>query len=312
MPDSKDRLLKFLERTTVLVTIDRRLRVLNSDLTDDEKVIANVEDLPYSSLVEFDNHISFEESFKSLDNPFEEFKEYIDDKIDDKVYHKELFIFLRKIRATLIPIYQDFDIQSLKGPLFYLNLPIASKFVLKPNIEIVLKNGFIYEICSEDLSGPVSAYIEKKLNLFNRLIPLVDYYLDIIKSQPKSQKSRSLKFRDIKLETSPRLKNFHKSLLEHNLIEKIDHRFFANCFSGKDVETKINWIESEASLIYLMKQLVFKEFIKEEGKWLALSNSFLRKSKTILPDKIMHTTAPCAQKIRAKVDECIDQLMLKP
>jgi hypothetical protein len=154
--------------------------------------------------------------------------------------------------------------------------------------------------------------IEQVINLLNIKIQWSNRELAIKTSRPKVNKDQSLKFVDNKLLDSLRLDAFRKSLVDSGLIDKMDARLFAKCFSGKKVDEKINWKNSEVSIIYFLKQLVKKGFIEDKSKWVALSNSFLRKSKPIDSELIKHTSTKCKNKeIILNIDACILQLVKK-
>lgn len=316
MNDLHDKLFKLLEKTSVHVKMDRTARIdywAPNDFTEPEKK-------PFCYSMRIDNYTSYEKYYEELENLFKEVKEQIGGKIENSIFYKENWIFLKRLKAEIFPLYENFDLNELPNIVnsFQSQMKFVQdisyfdsleKLLFEPGIEVIFKNGNYFEVDIEKIFKRINKHVIKKISLIKRLIPLVDNYLEIINSKSKSLKNKSFQFIESKYLGNSRLQALQDDLFDFGFIDKrIDIRLFKNCFSGKVVDEKINWTEDKIYLIYFVNQLVARKFIKPKEKWIALANSFLFRSETIIPSTFYYFSETTNTKVKLNIDKCLNHI----
>lgn len=314
MADSFNELLQLLERTNVTVEFDRtKVGYINYGPSEVEAGIKpDEEDRYYYYIVKVDGYSSLIKYSKRVDFLIQEFNKELENWINDKVYYKDVKNKLEKIKSVVLPIYSNLDISSFSDQTDIRERGIGNKnsYYFKPNIYINYVNGTELDSDFGEFRI-IEKFVDKKFYLAKRMETIAQSNLELLKEQGGGKKFESFKFKEERLPDSPRFTNFRIGLIDNGLIDKIDARLFSKCFSGKEVDKKINWKEkNKLSLAYFVRRLAANHLIENEDQWVALSNSFLFDSKTIIPNvfSTINRKKPPNKKIRGIIDEIIRQL----
>lgn len=310
-------LLQLLEKTTVIVEFDKtRYTFMNVDQTDVDpkpktktKTKPIEEDKYYLYTIRVDGYASFEKYCERIDVLIQNFNEEIESRIDNKLYYKEVKVRLNKLKSIIVPYYSKLDINFFSDQTHITKIGPKRSFYFEPNISIKYINGNALDSDYGEFRI-IEKFVEKKFYLAKRMEAIAKSSLELLKEQGVNKKLGTFKFLDEDLLNSQRLDNFRKGLIDNKLIDKIDARLFAKCFSGKEVEEKINWINKEISLVYFIRKLKSYLLNSKRVNWIAVSNIFLLNSETIDHKKIStaSTKIECSKKIRGIIDAIIKQL----
>ena len=314
MEDLFNELLQLLEKTTVYVEFDRtKIGYMNYGQDEvDAGIEPNEEDKYFYYTIKVDGYSNLIKYSERVDFLIQEFIKEIESQLNERVYYKNVKAQLEKIKSIVVPIYSNPDMVSFSDQADIRERVLGNKssYYFEPNIYLKYINGTKLD---SDLGEflIIKKFIKKKFYLARRIEAIAKSNLELLKEQGGGKKLETFKFMEDGLLDSPRFTNFRNGLIENGLIDKIDARLFEKCFSGKEVDEKVNWIFSKLSVVYFLRQLDKRQLVLNKAKWISLSNSFLLKNMTINPKTISHTTALCSKKIRGIIDELINGIASK-
>lgn len=314
MSDLFNELLQLLEKTTVLVEFDHtKIGYMNYGQSEaDQGVVPNEEDMYYYYTIKVDGYSNLINYSKRVDFLIQEFNKELESRISDKVYYKDVKNQLEKIKSVVLSIYSNLQISSFSDQTNIRERGVGNKtsYYFKPNIYINYVNGTELDSDFGEFRI-IEKFVEKKFYFAKRLIGLVESSFEKLKEEGANIKLGTLKFRDERLLNSSRLDDFRIKLFDSKQIDKLDARLFSKCFSGKEVDEKINWRSDNLSFVYFIRQLNRYLISSKRINWIEVSNSFLFNSQIIIPKKIRTTSALCSKDKRAIIDDIISQLELK-
>lgn len=315
MNDLFNELLQLLDKTSVTVEFDRtKVGYMNyGQSEDDEGLEPNEEDKYFYYTLKVDGYSNLTKYSERVDLLIENINEEVESRIDNKLYYKDVKNRLTKLKSIVVPIYSQLDINFFSDQIEQHQRIIGPKrsYYFQPNIFIKYLNGNALDSDFGEFRI-IEKFVEKKFYFAKRMIALVENSLERLNEDSTNKKSGTLKFQNEKILNNPKLVDFQKKLIDYNLIEKLNAAIFAKCFSGNEVEVKINWINTEVSLVFFIKQLDSMNLIVKKEKWIALSNSFLLNSEPIDHKKISHTTSGCKIAMKKIINNCINELVAKP
>jgi hypothetical protein len=314
MEDLFNELLLLLEKTIVIIEFDRtKIDYMNYSQSDVEAGIKpNEEDRYFSYTVMVDGYSNLIKYSKRVDYLIQEFIKEIDSQVNNRVYYKNIKTHLEKIKSIVVPVYSNLEISSFLDQADIRERGIGNKssYYFEPNIYLKYINGTELDTDFGEFQI-IKKFIEKKFYLARRIEAITKSNLELLKESRGTIKTGTLRFQNEKLLKSPNLDHFRLELIKTKLIDHISISKFERCFSGKEVEQKINWIDYEVSLVFFIKRIENLKLIDPKKKWVALSNSFLLNSNPIFHDKISHTTADCKIETKKKITNCINAFLRK-
>lgn len=311
-------IFELVEKTTVLVSIDKSKQEEKIWGIDDH--VPEEERWPiYAYRLQVDEYNSIGEFSNRLLALEQKFGKYIIKHIEHKFCHVELNSLFDRISINYDLAYKKFDLSTLSGVPFLRQFSKSSgKKYYDPRIIMTVIGGELYQIDMSAFQKLLSVYIARKIEFLKNLNDRIVFYRKKLPSN-EAKSISSLQLKELIILDSPRFLNFRNKLIELKLIDDIDIVKFSRCFSGTASIHKINWKESELSLIYLLKKLFnpvnpSKGILEDtKNKWSQVANSFTRKSREINPKKIETSYSKvCKTKsLTDKMDECLKELEKK-
>lgn len=145
-------------------------------------------------------------------------------------------------------------------------------------------------------TDPINERELSKLLMYKEKLDDVFSFLPIIKyKKPKKKIQKPLKYFKFK-GSSEQLENIynflmHKDYSKEVFMKDVSFERFQDCFSGKKVKSKINWISQQPTLRLTIIKLKEYNLIAKKDMWQKTSDTFLHKGKEFSAENISKNNA---------------------
>jgi hypothetical protein len=145
-------------------------------------------------------------------------------------------------------------------------------------------------------TDPINERELSKLLMYKEKLEDVISFLPIIKyKKPKKKIQKSLKYFKFKgsSEQLESIYNFlmHKDYSKEVFMKDVSFERFQDCFSGKKVKSKINWISQQPTLRLTIIKLKEYNLIAKMDMWEKTRNTFIHKAKEFSAENISKNNA---------------------
>jgi len=222
----------------------------------------------------------------------------------NKTDFKQSLVYQKDILKQASHAYDCFSLEmgflnDKKGK--YLNTIIdylLEQYDLSQDNNIIIANSIrhlFYMICESQFNIFVNSSNRNKLSKWHTL-----------KEPIKSFKSKIV-YEDKWLE----VQIFNPLKRDGFLSEDTSFATFKTLFSGKYLESKINWIDNKSSLIYFIKRLLSKNLVDnpKNKHWEIASEFFLIKGESIMQSELLNQKETTNKRKREAINKKIDNLV---